>query len=162
MVAFARYRDAKYGNRATERREGKSKRGRVDSLGKASAKRVIFYRTSRVLFGFTPIFYQRTHRLAGSVICTLLASVLIRKCFYIFYSSPLSLSWSSQTAKFIRASQFTRSTILRARVVSQSRYWWSRVFRGTRNEKNGKGEKNIQSLWNLAESFLRPSFWQKR
>lgn len=78
----------------------RAKRGKVEekvgvgesSLGEASAKKVIFYRTSPVLFGFTPIFYRRAPRIELSA----LLSVHRRQTFsYEMFLHILLLASSS-------------------------------------------------------------------
>jgi len=93
-MAFARWRGAKYGNCATERREGKSKRrwelGKV-RLAKRRRKRWYFIERPRYIWFYADILPRSVARRAlCSVICTA-GKRSHTKCFYIFFSSPLPL-----------------------------------------------------------------------
>lgn len=92
MVAFARWRGAKYGNRATERREGKSKRKRRGiRLVKRRRKRWYFIERRGYYLVLRRYFTnERRARSRLAVICTA-GERSHTKCFYIFYPSPLPL-----------------------------------------------------------------------
>lgn len=92
MVAFARWRGAKYGNCATGRREGKSKR-RWEGFAwwSVGEKGDILSNVAGIIWFYADILPARIARRAlRSVICTA-GKRSHTKCFYIFYSSPLPL-----------------------------------------------------------------------
>lgn len=150
---------AKYGNCATERREGKSKVGGI-RLAKRRRKR--WYFIERRGYYLVLRRYFTDERRARSPLCYLhrrqTFSYEIMFLHILLLTS--SSSWSSQTAEFIRASQFTRSTILGTRVVSQSRYWWSPIFFEERNEK--KRREKYPITMKARKIAFSPTFWQKK
>lgn len=139
MVAFARWRGAKYGNCATERREGKSKR-RWKGFGLVKRRRKRWYFIERRRYYLVlRRYFTGERRAPSSPLCYLhRRQTFSYEMFLHILLLTSSSSWSSQTAEFIRASQFTCPTILGTRVVSQSRYWWSRIFRGVPWGKKSK------------------------
>lgn len=154
-MAFARWRGAKYGNCATERREGKSKR-EGGSWGKFAWRSVgekgdILSNVAGIIWFYADILPRTAARRAlRSVICTA-GKRSHTKCFYIFFSSPLPLPDRPKPRNLsapanLHARPFSGRASLANLAIDDPAF-----FEGWNGKKK---EKNILSLWELAQSFL--------
>lgn len=111
---------------------------------------MIFYRMSRVLFGFTSIFYHIAPTFSA-VISAHRRRTSARNVSTYFTPRPLPPS-NRCKPWHLSAGQFTRSTIFAARIVSRSCSSFSLHFsRDSSRKRGGKNKqllltKNIQQL----------------
>lgn len=113
-MAFARRRDGKYVSRATERR------GARDEVGCAlGEKGDILLNVAGIIWFYVDILPTNIARARSPLLSLHRRQNIRAKCFYIFDSLPPPSPLNRRKPRNLSASQFTRSTIFAARVVSR-------------------------------------------
>lgn len=116
-------------------------------------KKVIFYRMSRVLFGFTSIFYQRTSPQRSPPLSLHTAKqTFARNVSTYFILHPLPPS-NRREPQHLFAGQFTRLTIFAVRIVSHDPRSSCSFFEGFFEKRGEEGGENKKEEINNYESL---------